>query len=211
VKEIILGTKVECTDGEAGEISHLVVDPDDQEVSYYVVKEKAKPHADRMVPAHFVVDSTPELITLSCTTEKMGEMAPFSYEAAVQTMSVSDGAGAYERRLASRTYIVDKKNVPEGELDFSLHSKVEATDGTVGRVDGVLTSEDGKITHLLMRKGHAWGQKDVVIPRSLFDYAHGGTVYLKATKDEVEEQLALKAAWGHTPSEEDLEEAAGKT
>ena len=207
MKEIILGTEVKCTDGKAGEITHLVVDPASKEVSYYVVKEEAKPHADRMVPAHFVVDSTPELITLSCTLDKFADMAPFAFEVAVQTMSTSSGAGAYERRLASRTYIVDKKNVPEGEQDYSLHSKVEASDGTVGRVDGVLTAEDGEITHLLMRKGHAWGQKEVVIPVSLIDHGHGGTVFLKVTKDEVSEQLSLPAAWGHAPSEDELEDA----
>jgi hypothetical protein len=209
MKEIILGTEVECTDGKAGEITHLVVDPASREVSYYVVKEKARPHVERMVPAHFEVDSTPELITLSCTLAKLSEMAPFTYEVAVQTLSTSSGAGAYERRLASRTYIVDKTNVPEGEQAFSLHSKVEAKDGTVGRVDGILTDEEGEITHLLMRKGHAWGQKEVVIPVSLIEYEHESTVYLKITKDEVAEQLSLTAAWGHGPSEDELEGAAG--
>ena len=108
MKEIILGTEVECTDGKAGEITHIVVDPASKEVSYYVVKEKARPHAERMVPAHFEVDSTPELITLSCTLAQLAEMAPFSFEVAVQTMSTSSGAGAYERRLASLPAVFGK-------------------------------------------------------------------------------------------------------
>ena len=91
---------------------------------------------------------------------------------------------------------------------MSLHSKVKATDGVVGRVDGLLAIEEtGEITHLLMRKGHAWGQKEVVIPMDLIDHEHEETVYLKVDKDEVSNLLSLPAAWGHDPSEEELEEA----
>jgi hypothetical protein len=135
-------------------------------------------------------------------------MAPFrvttTYDTGLQAYS---GAGFVESGHPVRTFVVDRLQVPEGELAVSLHSKVEATDGVVGRVDGLLTQEgSGVITHLLMRKGHAWGQKEVVIPRSLIDHEHEGTVYLTVDKDEVSKLLSLPAAWGHGPSEDELEE-----
>ena len=210
MKEITIGAKVECTDGTAGETTHLIVDPESREVTHYVVKEKENPHAERLVPAYLEIESTPDLVKLSCTLAEFADMSPFSYTEAVQTLSTSSGRGAYERRLATRTYLVDRTQVPQGELAVSLDSKVEAKDGVVGRVDGLLTHEEtGEIAHLLMRKGHAWGQREVVIPVSLIDHEHEGTVYLKGDKDAVSDMLSLSAKWGHQPSEDELEELPG--
>ncbi len=51
-------------------------------------------------------------------------------------------------------------------------------------LDGLLVEpEDGQhITHLLVRKGHLWDQKDVTIPISQIDHMERNTVYLKIDK-----------------------------
>ncbi len=208
MKEIVFGAKVECTDGEAGEVVNILVDPEDRDVAHYVVKEKARPHAERLVPAYLVIESTPELLKLNCTLAELADMTAYRFNVAYQTNPPSRaGSDPYGASLVNRTYIIERTVVPEGEQAFSLHSKVEAKDGTVGRVDGVLTDEEtGEITHMLMRKGHAWGEKEVVIPVSLIEYSHEGTVYLKVDKDKALDQLTLSAAWGHGPSEDELED-----
>ena len=54
-----------------------------------------------------------------------------------------------------------------GELAVRRGSRVRATDGDVGRVDEFLVDrETAHITHLVLREGHLWGQKDVLIPVS---------------------------------------------
>ena len=208
MKEVVFGAKVECTDGEAGEVVNLLVDPVSRDVAHYVVKEKARPHTERLVPAYLEIESTPELIKLKCTLAELADMTAYRFNVAYQTNpSASMGSDPYGGGLANRTYVIERTVVPQGEQAFSMHSKVEAKDGTVGRVDGVLTDEEtGEITHMLMRKGHAWGEKEVVIPVSLIDHSHEGTVYLKVNKDEALDQLTLSAAWGHGPSEDELED-----
>jgi hypothetical protein len=209
MREMTIGAKVECKDGTAGETTHLIVDPVTEAVTHYVVKEEARPHPERLVPVSLEIESSPELIKLDCTLAEFSDLAPFRYTTTYDTsLQAYEGAGFVETGHAMRTFVVDRVQVPEGELAVALDSKVEATDGVVGRVDGLLTSEEtGVITHLLMRKGHAWGQKEVVIPRELIDYEHEGTVHLNVDKDKVSELLSLRAAWGRGPSEDELEEA----
>jgi sporulation protein YlmC with PRC-barrel domain len=66
-------------------------------------------------------------------------------------------------------------------------ARVEATDGHVGRVDEFLIDPESEhITHLVMREGHLWGQRDVTIPISKVDRMEEDTVYLKLDKGSVE-------------------------
>ena len=62
---------------------------------------------------------------------------------------------------------VEDQQIPPGELAVSRGTRVNATDGYVGHVDElVVDRENGHITHLVMREGHLWGQKDCDHPSS---------------------------------------------
>jgi len=62
---------------------------------------------------------------------------------------------------------VEHQQIPLGELALSRGTRVEATDGYVGKIDEfVVNPENDYITHLVMREGHLWGKKDVIIPLS---------------------------------------------
>jgi sporulation protein YlmC with PRC-barrel domain len=57
----------------------------------------------------------------------------------------------------------------------------------VGKVDEFLVDlSDGHITHLVLREGHLWGQKDVTIPVSEIQRIEEDTVYLKLDKHSIE-------------------------
>jgi hypothetical protein len=180
-------------------------------VTHYVVKEKESPHAERLVPVEQVLESSPELICLACTTSEFSELEPFRFTETRQADIPSyTGPAFMQTGHEIRTFEFEVTHVPQGELAVSLDSKVEAKDGVVGRVDGLLTDEEsGQITHLLMRKGHAWGQKEVVLPVSVVDAVEGDTVYLAIDKQTVSTMLSLPARWGHQPSEAELEDLLG--
>ena len=58
-----------------------------------------------------------------------------------------------------------------------------ATDGHVGEVDEfIVDPADRHITHLILRKGHFWGHKDVSIPVDQIDRIEADTIYLKLDK-----------------------------
>ena len=82
---------------------------------------------------------------------------------------------------------VEHQQIPPGELAVHRGTRIEATDGFVGHVDEfVVNPENGHITHLVMREGHLWGQKDVIIPISALGDSHADTVFLKLDKQKIE-------------------------
>lgn len=57
----------------------------------------------------------------------------------------------------------------------------------MGRVDEFLVDPCCEhVTHLIMREGHLWGQKDISIPVDEIDRMEKDTVYLKLSKREIE-------------------------
>jgi len=82
---------------------------------------------------------------------------------------------------------VEHKQIPPGELAVQRGTRVEATDGYVGHVDEfVVNPKNHHITHLVMREGHLWGQKDVIIPLSAMVETREDTVFLKLDKHQIE-------------------------
>jgi sporulation protein YlmC with PRC-barrel domain len=82
---------------------------------------------------------------------------------------------------------VEHKQIPSGELAVHRGTRVESTDGYVGHINEfVVNPKSGHITHLVMREGHLWGQKEVIIPVSAMGDALGDTVFLKLDKQQIE-------------------------
>ena len=82
---------------------------------------------------------------------------------------------------------VNHRQIPVGELAVHRGTRVEATDGFVGKVDEfVVNPQNSLITHLVMREGHLWGKKDVIIPLSAMGETHEDTVFLTLDKHEIE-------------------------
>jgi sporulation protein YlmC with PRC-barrel domain len=64
----------------------------------------------------------------------------------------------------------------------------------VGRVDEFLVDpENEHITHLVMREGHLWEQKEVTIPVSAIARVEEDAVYLKLDKASIEALPAVPA------------------
>ena len=66
-------------------------------------------------------------------------------------------------------------------------TRISASDGYVGHIDEfVVNPQNGRITHLVMREGHLWGQKDVIIPVSAMGETIEDTLLLKLDKQQIE-------------------------
>jgi sporulation protein YlmC with PRC-barrel domain len=76
--------------------------------------------------------------------------------------------------------------VPPGEVAVRRGEHVHATDGSIGRVQGlVIDPGSHHVTHVLLQEGHLWGRKDVAIPISAVAGTDDG-IRLNITKDQVE-------------------------
>jgi uncharacterized membrane protein len=192
---IPLNADVDCTDGRVGKSSSVIVDPETLQVSHVVVKEKGRPHTERLVPVDHVQETTPDAIRLDCTTDELKAMQEFvvtTYrEVEIPRYSGSYGASAFYTPDIE-TLPVKQERVPYGEIAIHQGTPVKASDGEVGRVDELLEDPaSGQITHFVMREGHVWGDKEVVMPVSAVKYASKEAVQLKLDKRTVSSMLAV--------------------
>ena len=199
--EIPLQAQVECTDGVCGRSVYVLINPVVGKVTHLVVREDASPNTQYIVPVETVSATIVDTIQLRCSKAELKKMDPF-----VQTEFVEEkvpsadfvvGNGMYG--MASYYYLpyvtsdgkayetVKTQQIPPGELAVRRGTRVEAKDGYVGKVDEfVVDAKNGHITHLVMREGHPWGKKDVIIPLSAMDKTLDGTMFLKLKKNQIE-------------------------
>jgi sporulation protein YlmC with PRC-barrel domain len=194
--DIPLKAKVYCSDGEAGTTTAVIIDPVKQLVTHVVVDHN---YAEVVVPLALVTETDHESIKLSCTTAELAQMPPFKE---VQYLGSEDFYPAYTDAAWTSPYVTSypaedlvlvEEQLPAGELAIHRGDPVMATDGDVGHVgEFVVDSESGHITHLVLRKGHLWGKKDVTLGLKLIDRVEEGIVYLSVDKKAVEQLPAVK-------------------
>lgn len=83
--------------------------------------------------------------------------------------------------------------VPVGEVEVRRGDPVAATDGDIGRVQGlVVDPSDHHVTHFLLDEGHLWGAKRVAIPIGCVkEVSAASGVCLTLSKDEVKDLPAV--------------------
>jgi sporulation protein YlmC with PRC-barrel domain len=199
--EIPLNAQVECTDGVCGHSVYVLVDPLVDKVISLVVKETSSPNTEYIVPVDVISATIADTIQLRCSKAELEKMNPF-----VQTEYIAEklpdrdfmyAGGVYG--MGSYYYLpyvtpevtvqvpVEHRQIPLGELAIQRGTRVEATDGYVGKVDEfVVNPKNSHITHVVMREGHLWGKKDVIIPISAMGETREDIVVLKLDKHQVE-------------------------
>jgi len=181
--DIPLVADVRCADDDCGQSIDVIVNPVAQQVTHLVVKEKRAPHAERLVPMDWVMETTPHLVRLRCTTDELAAMGEFvEREYVMMWPSVT-----FTPMPGPAVVTLTHEHVPPGELAIHRGARVEASDGHVGQVDEFLIDPtDGHITHLVLREGHLWGRKDVTIPVSEIDRIEGYVIHLRLNKHSIE-------------------------
>jgi len=198
--KILLNAQVECTDNDCGRVVYIVINPVNDQVTHVVVKGDALHSTEYLVPVEFVAETKSDKIRLSCSKAELEQMEPFIKTTFIEE-KVPDiifggdgmpGIGGYY----SLPYVtpektvyqpIDEQQLPAGELAVRRGARVEATDGTVGHVDEfVINPQNNLITHLVMREGHLWGKKEVVIPLAAIKETDQDTVFLKFNKHQIE-------------------------
>lgn len=207
--DIKLNALVECLDGEhGGHVTGLIVNPDTDEFTHLVVKTEG---IERIVPATLIRNATPKAVLLDCTIARLHEQKPFIETEYVRSVvehydSVPSYSyfvmGSYHDpmpRNGTETYAVKHEAIPNGELEIKRGMAVFAKDGRVGRIDDVVVDPvNDHITHIILREGHLWGAKEVVIETAHVKSVEEGGIYLKSTKAQVSQfgSVAKKASVG---------------
>jgi sporulation protein YlmC with PRC-barrel domain len=78
--------------------------------------------------------------------------------------------------------------VPLNEVEVRRGEHVHATDGPIGRVQGLVIDPDSHhVTHVLLQEGHVWGRKEVTIPIGAVTEVNDDGIRLNITKQQVQD------------------------
>jgi sporulation protein YlmC with PRC-barrel domain len=186
--DIKLNAPVECLDGKhSGHVTGVIVDPETDRLMYLVIKTE---DVERMVPVALIRDATPAGVMLACTTARLNEQQLLVESEHVR--SIVDHYDYYpwgetKLRYVPETHTVKHEFIPNGEEEIKRGMAIFARDGRIGRIgDVIVDPENDHITHIVLREGHLWGQRDVTIPVSAIGKIEMGDVQLNLTKQEIE-------------------------
>lgn len=203
---IPLNVDVQCTDGEGGQVVAAILDPVRLTMSQIVVDIKGHGGKEHLVPLDYVTGSTPKSISLRCTREKLSHCDPFLQMIRVEDMGIgmanAQGLAYAEFQSGISTTdfemvgggpgYVETEAIPDNEISTRHGIPVQATDHKVGQLDEyVVDSESGRITHIILKEGHLFGRKEVAVAADQIDRISEIEIFLKLSKDEVEQLPSL--------------------
>ncbi len=134
----------------------------------------------------------PFVIEVPADEEQLARLADSMAGANVMGPYTSPDAAYMVEALSNAT--MEQEQVGLNELAIHQDARVEAADGDVGKVEElIIEPATGVVSHLVLRKGHFWGKRDVTIPLEQVDHVEGDVVYLKLDKKAIEQLPAVPA------------------
>ena len=182
--------------GGRGEVRSVVIDRTTRAVTHLVVEPKGRAGLARLVPLD-LVDATTGEIRLRCTLADFEKLDPAEE---TQFLPSTPGYPGYDpdQILAMPYYgmgmgasyipqTITYDTVPLDEVEVRRGEHVHATDGHIGRVQGlVIDTNSHHVTHVLLQEGHLWGRKEVAIPIGAVTGIDDG-IRLNLTKQQVQD------------------------
>jgi sporulation protein YlmC with PRC-barrel domain len=208
--QFTIGTEASCSDGAAGKVNRVIVDPLAEKVTHLVIEPEHRHGFGRLVPLD-LIDVTAGEVRLRCTRAEFEKLGPAQETQFIPATSGYGGYGYLPDQVGYWPYYglgggmgvaglgvggigagapaqtVTSDTVPLGEVEVSRGDYVHATDGDIGRVQGlVIDARTRHVTHLLLQEGHLWGRKDVAIPISAVASTAGG-IQLNIARQQVQD------------------------
>lgn len=190
--QIALNIEVRCAGRRFGRCSGIVMDPDTCELTHLVVRDKGVTGIERMAPIYLVEEISPKHIELFCAGSVLEQLEVFGEE----TGSLDELASSpYAYGDAMEWPYAIPAPLPRCMQEYeSVHSpttilrkgtRVTATDGIVGRVNGLVAqSRDWQITHVTIQQNHPWVNTLSAIPISDVVRIDENLVCLKLSRTE---------------------------
>jgi hypothetical protein len=209
-----IGAEARCSDGSCGTVTRVVVDPIAVAITHVVVEPRHRKGLGKLVPLD-LIEAADAGIQLRCTlaefdklesaeeTEFLPAGAGYGEYGTDQVLrrpyyrlGLGLGMGGFtlaglRERDAGLTprgsaQPVIRDTVPLGEVAIRRNDPVRATDGAIGKVQGlVVDPESHHVTHVLLQQGHLWGAREVAIPISAVATLDDDGIHLNLTREQV--------------------------
>jgi hypothetical protein len=197
-EQFTIGGAATCSDGTRCEVIRVIVDPVAESVTHLVVEPGHRRGSARIVPLS-LVEAAGDQVSLRCTRAEFDKLDPAEETRFIPGPAgypgyspgqvgywpyygLGAGLGAGDGYIAQT---VSFDTIPQGEVDVRRGDPVEATDGDIGRVQGLVIDRGSHhVTHVLLQEGHLWGRHQVVIPISAVVSTSDG-IRLNLSKQQV--------------------------
>jgi uncharacterized membrane protein/sporulation protein YlmC with PRC-barrel domain len=220
MRELPVDAKAVCTDGDAGHVTDVIVDPVARKVTHVVIRESRLGSREFIVPLERVIDSSMEVVRLGCTTAELAQFPEFTSTRFVSASSPEAQPVVAARELemwtttygyepiylpyvpaADETVPITEARVPEGNLAFERGARAESSDGAyVGDVEAfVIRPDDASITHFVLHIGSTGRGREVTLPISTVGRVEDLTVKLSLTKAQIEQLPSVPAGGKYRP------------
>jgi sporulation protein YlmC with PRC-barrel domain len=190
--DIPMDAKVLCSGSECGEITYIILNPITDNVTDVVMRDHEIPQVERLIPIELITKSSSDTVQLNIPKDLIHSYPPFQHTDFIKISTPLTSKGMpinfmWPYVIAEDRYIpLESESIPPEELAIHRNAHVDAIDGRVGKVDEFLIDPDtGHITHLILREGHLWGQKDISIPVSAIKRIGKDTVQLNLDKRSI--------------------------
>ena len=198
-----IGADARCADGVCGKVTHVVVDPVKRTVTHLVVEPRHRPGLGRLVPLDLVDAATLKEVRLHCTRAEFDQLGFAEDTDFAPRASLDQYSGYSAEQMLMLPYYspIGGEDMPQtredeptgaygslapGEVDVRRNERVYATDGEIGRVEGlVVESGSHHVSHVLLQEGHLFGRREVAIPIGAVTGVVDG-VQLNITKQQAE-------------------------
>ncbi|WP_435234367.1 PRC-barrel domain-containing protein [Psychromonas sp. PT13] len=211
--KIQLKAKVICKDGDLGEIKQLLIDPIKQKATHVVIENKHN-LLQLIIPLNIIEYTSDSVISINKTAAELNtypqfikkefvcvppQEVDFVFSGADQSITNYYTLFPYVIHDGQRMLQVIKEIIPEGYLKLKKGLKVkDPNDKVLGHIDELLIdTETDLISHIIMRKGHIFGNKTIAIPRAYIMSFEPDAVVLSIEEAETEAlpEVNIKRAW----------------
>ena len=200
-----LGKRARCSDGAVRELVDLVLDAGNRRVTHLVVQPEDNPGEARLVPVELAAAGADEHeVSLRCSEKELDEMSLVHESAYVgageQVEEEEDGweVGVRDMQVVpdylptaipgdlAPEVVVTYDRVPKGEIELRHASDIYSADRHhLGSVEGVVVDPDGRISQLLLGRGHLWWRREISIPAEAVAELTNDMVTLGVSKSEL--------------------------
>jgi len=178
-EQLTIGVETWCSDGLCGRVLCVVIDPRHR-VTNLVVEPKHREGRGRLVPLD-LVEATPDEVRLRCSMDEFERLE------AAEVTDFSPGPGGYG---VPQPLVHD--TLPSGCMAVHGGDHVHATDGEIGKVEGVVVDRSShQVNQFLLQEGHLWGRKRVAISIGALAGLDTG-IQLNLTREQVQELPAAE-------------------
>lgn len=193
----IIGAPVQGRDGSCGVLDRFVLHPTGQVVTYLVVEPNHRKHSGCLVPIE-LVEAADATIQLGCTRAEYANLAAAKQKmflaagkrfstrgeafytqeriAPTYTGPSSPGDGSVVTTSVARAFIT---NVPVDEVEIKHRARVQASDGRLGELRGlVVDPSEHHVNYVLIGGRHHWRKDHAAVPVSAVKTISGDSIRL---------------------------------